>query len=329
LIAAIVYILWGKYLYKSKYPFKFVQQKQTIIKMKITITGSLGNISRPLIEKLVAAGHEVRVISSNVAKAGDIEKIQAIPLIGSVEDYDFVKQSFQGSDAVYCMIPPNFSTPDYKAFTIAVGKNYAKAIQETGVQYVVNLSSSGSPLAGKSPLENYQDLETWLNELPAIHVLHLRPGGFYSNFFGSIGLIKYQSIIGNNFSEEINMVLSHPEDIAEAAAEALITLSFKGKNIQYIVSDTKNGREVAAILGSAIGKPALKWVPFSDEQLLQGLMQNGFSKDAAQHYIVDMGIAIREGLMDKHYKQNTHKVTGKRTFTEFAKVFAYAYGQAG
>jgi len=297
--------------------------------MKITITGSLGNISRPLTQQLVVQGHEVSVISSNAAKENEIKKLGATPLIGSVEDYDFVKQSFQGSDAVYLMIPPNFSAPDYKVFTIIVGQHYAKAIQETGIRHVVNLSSSGSALAGNPPLTNYQNLETWLDELPGINVLHLRPGGFYSNFFGSIGLIKYQGIIGNNFGEAINMVMSHPEDIADAAAAALHTRSFKGKKIQYIVSDTKNGREVAEILGSAIGKPDLKWIPFSDEQLLQGLLQNGFSKDAAQHYIVDMGIAIREGLLEKHYQQNTHEVTGRRNFAEFAQVFAQAYQHGG
>ena len=297
--------------------------------MKITITGSLGNISRVLTEKLVAQGHEVNVISSNAERVYDIKKLQATPLIGSVEDYNFVKESFQGSDAVYLMIPPNFNTPDYKAFTINVGKNYAKAIQETGTKYVVNLSSSGSPLAGKSPLTHYQNLETWLDELQNINVLHLRPGGFYSNFFGSMGLIKYQGIIGNNFGDDINLIMSHPEDIAEAAFDALSTLSFKGKNIKYIVSDTKNGREIAQILGAAIGKPDLKWIQFPDEQLLQGLMQNGFSKDAAQHYIVDMGIAIREGLMNEHYKQHAHDVFGKRSFTEFAEVFANVYQHQG
>lgn len=296
--------------------------------MKITVTGSLGNISRGLTEKLVAQGHEVNVISSNADKAADIKQLRAIPLIGSVEDYDFVKESFRGSDAVYLMIPPNFSTPDYKAFTINVGKNYANAIQETGIQYVVNLSSSGSPLAGKPPLTNYQNLEIWLDELQHIHVLHLRPGGFYSNFFGSMGLIKYQGIIGNNFGDNINMVMSHPDDIADVAAEAFATLSFKGKNVKYIISDTKNGREIAQILGTAIGKPDLTWVQFPDEQLLQALMQNGFSKDAAQHYIVDMGIAIREGLLEEHYKQHAFDIFGKRSFSEFANVFANVYKQA-
>jgi uncharacterized protein YbjT (DUF2867 family) len=293
--------------------------------MKITITGSLGNISRALTMQLVKEGHDVRVISSNAARTGDIQQLQATPLIGSVEDYDFVKNAFAGSEAVYCMIPPNFSTPDYNAFTVTVGKNYAKAIQENGIKYVVNLSSSGSPLAGISPLNNYQNLETWLNELPSVNVLHLRPGGFYSNFFGSIPLIKYQSIIGNNFGEESNLVMSHPEDIAEAAATAFSSLSFTGKNILYIVSDKKNGREIAQILGAAIGKPGLTWIQFPDEQLLQALMQNGFSKQAAQHYIVDMGIAIREGLLEKHYAENEHPVFGKRSFTDFAQVFARAY----
>lgn len=295
--------------------------------MKITVTGSLGNISRSLTQKLVAQEHEVSVISSNANKADDIRKLHATPLIGSLEDYEFVNRSFTGSDAVYLMIPPNFTAPDYKAFTITVGKNYARAIQETGISHVVNLSSSGSPLAGQPPLINYQNLETFLDELPALNVLHLRPGGFYSNFYGSIGLIKYQGIIGNNFGDDINTVLSHPEDIADAAAEAFSTLAFTGKNVQYIISDTLNGREMAQILGAAIGKPDLTWVQFADEQLLQGLMQNGFTKDAAQHYIVDMGIAIRERLLADHYAKHAKEVFGSRNFSVFAKEFAKVYQQ--
>jgi hypothetical protein len=60
-------------------------------------------------------------------------------------------------------------------------------------------------------------------------------------------------------------------------------------------------------------------------QLLEGLLQNGFSKDAAQHYIGDMGIAMREELLDEHYRQNTHEVVGKRHFAEFAQEFEKVY----
>lgn len=295
--------------------------------MNITITGSLGNISQRLTTRLIAEGHQVTVISHHPERVKEIEALQAKAAIGSVEDVAFLSKAFEGRDAVYTMIPPNFSTPDYKAFTIKVGTNYAKAIALAGVQHVVNLSSSGSPLAGVAPLKEYQNLEEKLDELQGIHILHLRPGGFYSNFYGSIGLIKHQGIVGNNFDETVNMVMSHPHDIADAAADALNTLTFKGRNIKYIVSDEKNGKEVAQILGDAIGRSDLKWLQFSDEQLLEALMQNGFSKDAARHYIVDMGIAIREGILENHYKQNKHEVSGKRSFADFAKEFAFVYGQ--
>ena len=33
--------------------------------MKITLTGSLGNVSKPLAKKLINNGHQVTIISSN------------------------------------------------------------------------------------------------------------------------------------------------------------------------------------------------------------------------------------------------------------------------
>ena len=293
--------------------------------MKITVTGSLGNISRPLVKKLVATGHQVGVISSTPNRATDIETLGAIPLIGSVDDYAFITAAFRRSDAVYLMIPPNFNVPDYRQFTTSVGRNYCEAIRENGIQHVVNLSSVGSAIAGSIPLTNYQNLEEGLDQLPAVNVLHLRPGGFYTNFYGSIGLINAQGIMGNNFGGDVELVMSHPEDIADAAVEAFNSLSFSGKNVLNIVSDKKRGNEIAQILGKAIGLSDLKWVPFSDQQLLGALVQNGFSPDAAQHYIVDMGVAIREGVLEKYYQQNTDKVFGKRTFNEFAGEFAAVY----
>jgi uncharacterized protein YbjT (DUF2867 family) len=296
--------------------------------MRIVVTGSLGNISRKLVEQLVSNNLEVKVISSNPNKATEIEALKAIPAIGSVEDPAFVREAFQGADAVYTMVPPDFTVPDYNAFTANVTANYANAIQANGIRYVVNLSSAGSALAGVPPLTAYANLEDQLDRLAGVHVLHLRPAMFYTNFYGSIPLIKYQGIMGHNIGAQVNMVMSHPHDIAEAAADALGALSFKGRNILYIVSDQQTGEEAAALLGQAINKPELRWVEFTDEQLLAGLLQNGFSEHAAQTYVVAMGRAIREGLIDRHYQHLTYPVFGKRTFSDFAKEFKAAYAHS-
>ena len=69
--------------------------------MKITITGSLGNISKPLAKLLIAAGHQVTIVSSNAGKTADIEALGATAAIGSVADAGFLAKAFTGADAVY------------------------------------------------------------------------------------------------------------------------------------------------------------------------------------------------------------------------------------
>ncbi|MFD2933796.1 hypothetical protein [Spirosoma flavum] len=51
--------------------------------MKIIVTGSLGNISRPLAQELVQKGHTVTVVSSRADRKQEIEALGAKPAIGS------------------------------------------------------------------------------------------------------------------------------------------------------------------------------------------------------------------------------------------------------
>lgn len=294
--------------------------------MKITVTGSLGNISRILTKKLVSNGHEVKVVTSNAERAKEIEQLNAIPLVGSVEDYEFVKKSFKGCDAVYLMIPPNFHAADLKRYIKTVGEQYANALKETGVKYAVNLSSIGSHLEnGLGPIGSNFYVEQKLNELQDVNVLHLRPGMFLTNFYGAIPMIKHQNILGNNFGGAVNLLLTHPKDIAEVAFKALDSLAISGKQIQYIVSDEKNGFEVAQTLSNAVGKSDVNWFEFSDEQLLSTLMQNGFSEQMAKVYMVEIGVALRDGSFMEDYNKNKSQSIGGTTLQDFSKEFAMAY----
>ena len=80
--------------------------------MKIIVTGSLGNISQPLTEILIIQGHTITVVSSDPNKQAAIEKLGAIPAIGSITDANFLTNTFKGADAVYAMIPLSFTEPD-------------------------------------------------------------------------------------------------------------------------------------------------------------------------------------------------------------------------
>ena len=296
--------------------------------MKYVVTGSLGNISKPLAERLVAAGHEVTVVSSKAEKAAQIEALGAKAAIGSVEDVDFLTKTFTGADAVYIMVPPNFGSGNWKKFIAGIGENYAEAIHASGVNNVVNLSSMGAHMPeGCGPVSGLYYVEKELNALDKVNVKHLRPGFFYNNFLANVGMVKHMGIIGANYGEAATLVLVHPEDIAEVAAEELQNLSFKGKSIRYVVSDEKTTNEVAATLGNAIGKPELPWVNFKDEDSIGGMLQAGLPEDVAKNY-AEMGAAMRSGEMASDYLKKNPSEFGKTKLEAFAPVFAAVYRQS-
>jgi len=293
--------------------------------MKITVTGSLGNISKPLTEKLVAAGHTVTVISSDPAKATAIEALGAIPAIGSVEDASFLQSAFAGADAVYTMVPPNFKAADWKAYIGETGAGYAAAIRNAGIKYVVNLSSMGAHLPdGVGPVSGLYKAEQAMNALEGVNVLHLQPGFFYNNFYGNVDMIKHANILGANYGSNDQLVLVSPADIAAVAADALINLDFTGKSVRFVASALHTNAEVAGILGKAIGKPDLPWVEFSDEEALAGMEQAGLPKEIAANY-VEMGTAARSGKMFELFRKEGAVVNGKISLEDFAKEFAKSF----
>lgn len=295
--------------------------------MKIIITGSLGHISKPIVKKLTAAKHDVIVISSNADRKSEIEALGAKAAIGSVSDVAFLTKTFKGADAVYTMVPPTYSASDWKKHIAGIGKIYAQAIVAAGVKNVVNLSSIGAHMPdGCGPVSGLYYVEQALNTLESVNVKHLRPGFFYYNFLANVGMVKNMGIIGGNYGESAKLVLANPGDIADAAAQELLNLSFSGKSISYVVSDEKTTDEIASILGTAIGKPDLKWINFSDEDTVGGMLQNGLPLDVAQNY-AEMGAAMRSGEMTSEYKGTKSVKFGKTRFEEFAPVFTAAYSQ--
>jgi len=293
--------------------------------MKYIITGSTGHISKPLTRQLVAAGGDVKVITSSDSKTAEIESLGAKPLIGSIEDVSFLKKSFEGADAVYLMIPPNFGVTDWPAHQRKVADNYVEAVKSSGVKHVVLLSSVGAHLRkGAGPIDGLGYLEERLGEVADLNLKILRPSYFYYNLFSMIGLVKQAGIMGGNYGEDGKLLLVHPSDIANVAASFLKDLSFTGTSIEYIASDEKSFAEIAQTLGTSIGKPEIPWVNFSDEDSKNGMLQAGLSETIADGY-TQMGQAFRSGKAQEDFYAKGLKPTGKIKLEDFAKDFAAAF----
>lgn len=294
--------------------------------LNITVTGSLGNIGRPLTQKLLAAGHRVTVVSSQASKKEAITALGATPAIGSITDVDFLSNAFTGADAVFIMIPPNFAATDYGAYTAASGNNYLQAVRNAGVRKVVLLSSIGAHLAsGTGPISGLHGVEQLFNQLIDVSVTILRPGFFYTNFYGNMNMIRHMNILGSNNGAAQNLLMVHPADIADAAAAALQEDS-KGNRIEYVISDEQTNASIATVLGSAIGKPDLPWVEFSDEDALNGMLQAGLPQPIAAMY-TEMGSAIRQEILWEDYLPERKGWKGKVKLQDFAQEFAVQYQQ--
>jgi len=305
--------------------------------MKIIVTGSLGNISLPLTEILIARGHAVTVISSDAQKQAAIKKTGATPAIGSISDVRFLTDTFTGADAVYAMIPLSFTEPDMGAYLRRISQNYVQALKEAGTKRVVLLSGWAADLV---KAENAEHVFDGLNASITI----MRPAAFYTNFYQSIDLIRGKGLMGKmlalryyglgalltgktgllmgNYGGDDRIVFVSPKDIADAVAEELLLLP-KEKTIRYVGSEEMTCNEAAKIIGSAVGKPWLKWVLLSEKQMLQGLKMAKVPEKLAET-LVEMQAVMHSGKTLENFHRNRPKM-GKVKLADFAQEFARAY----
>lgn len=298
--------------------------------MNIVITGSLGNIGKPLTAELVQKGHAVTVISSKTERQKDIEALGAKASIGSMKDADFLTKTFTGADIVYLMeawegIGSIFDKDiDFMAGFHEIANNYKKAVIASGVKNIVHLSSVGAHSAtGYGSLSAHYDVENILKQLPDdVSIKFMRPVGFYTNLFRSLKTIQEKGAIISNYGGDKKEPWVSPLDIATAIIEEM-ELPFQGRTVRYIASDEASPNEIAKILGEAIGKPDLKWLEISDEQMLDGMLAMGVNPKIASG-MVEMQASQRSGLLFEDFYR--HKPTfGKTKLTDFVKQFALVY----
>jgi len=306
--------------------------------MKIVVTGSLGNISKPLTEILIAQGHTVTVVSSDAKKSTAIEKLGATAAIGSIADLAFLTQTFKGADAVYAMIPLNFAEPDLGEYMHRIALNYKQALTEANIKRIVLLSGWAADLVKAENLEYLFDgIQT--------SITIMRPAAFYTNFYQSMDLIKGKGFIGKfltlrysglwalltgktgllmgNYGGEDRIVFVSPTDIAEAVAEELLLQSPAQRSIRYVGSEEMTCNEAVKIIGTAVGKPWLKWVLLSDKEMLQGLKMAKLPEKLAET-LVEMQAAMHSGKTLENFHKNNPKM-GRIKMGDFAKEFAEAY----
>ena len=289
------------------------------------ITGATGNIGKVIAESLLAQKKKVRVIGRDQNRLKSLVDRGAEARAGSLGDSAFLKSAFEGATAVFTLIPPDYQASNVRKLQNEIGEAIGAAIQAAGVSHVVNLSSVGAEHeSGTGPIAGLHQQEQRLNRLN-LNVLHLRPTYFMENHMMNIPMIKHMGINGSAIRPDLPIPMIATRDIGAAAAGRLLALDFKGHSEALLLGPRDyTMAEATRILGAAIGKPELPYVPFSYEDAEKGMVGAGLSPAVASSF-VEMSRAMNEGMVFRYQRKPEN--TTPTTLEEFSKMFAAAYGR--
>lgn len=291
-------------------------------KKVIAVLGATGHIGSVLTEELLKKGHDVVAIGRDRTKLAALEKKGAKTASAGFEDADALAAAFRGADAAFTMIPPSYGEPDFSAWQDRSGGAIAKALGQAGVTHAVDLSSIGAQHAsGTGPIAGLHRQEKRLEQVKGLHSLHIRPAYFMENHFWSIPTIKSAGINGSPLKPDLKFSQVATADIGRKIAALLDQADWKGRSVVEFGGPRElTMTEATAILGRAIGKPDLKYVPFpyeDAEKAMAGMMP---PKSAA--LMVDMYRGFNEGRVAP---ETTFKDRGSITLEDFARGFAAAF----
>lgn len=262
------------------------------------ITGATGNTGSVVANHLFTRGQKVRAIGRDINRLQPLVARGAEPFTADLTDATRLAEAFSGAQAVYAMIPPSMASEDYRAYQRRVGEAIATALEKSGVKFVVSLSSFGADKPDKTgPVAGLYDFEQRLNRILGINVLHLRAGYFMENTLAQARIIPTVGAASGPLRADLKLPMIATRDIGAFAAEAISRLDFTGQQTRELLGQRDiTMAEAATIIGKAIGKPELKYIQASDEQLRPALIQMGMSRNVAD-LILEMSAALNSGHM--------------------------------
>ncbi|WP_406055237.1 NAD(P)H-binding protein [Kribbella sp. NBC_00889] len=169
----------------------------------IVITGATGNVGRPLVQALAAAGEEVTAVSRRTAEVPEGVRHHRADLTRP----ETLEPALDGAEAVFLLTGAEF---------LAGGNlnDVMTVIRAAGVERVVLLSSQG--VGTKRHPSDHEDALT----RSGLDWVMLRPGNFDSNALQWAPAVRAQRVVEAPFAE-VALPAIDPADIAEVAAVAL------------------------------------------------------------------------------------------------------------
>ncbi|MFC8124021.1 NAD(P)H-binding protein [Streptomyces sp. NPDC057302] len=273
----------------------------------IVVSGATGNVGRPLVRALVAAGEQVTAVSRRIGESDVPDGVRHHR--ADVADPEGLAPVLDGADALFLLTSGDLMLAGGHVHGVL------DAARAGGVGRVVLLSSQG--VGTRRHPSRYEDAV----KESAPRWTMLRPGGFASNAFLWAGPVRERRTVSAPFGDTALPVVD-PTDIAEVAAAALREPGHAGATYVLTGPAPLTPRQQAAAIGDAIGEE-VRFVEQSSAEAREQLTR------FMPAQVVDSTLAVlgTPTADEQRVSPDVERVLGRppRTFADWAARNAAAF----
>jgi uncharacterized protein YbjT (DUF2867 family) len=265
----------------------------------IVVTGATGNVGRPLVSELAAAGARVRAVTRTPEAAGFPDGVEAV--------YSAV-DALPGATAVFLN-------------SRALGGELADVValaRRSGVTKLVALSAiNADDDFSRQPSRFRGDRNKEVEQLAVdsgLDWVSLRPAVFASNFVGMWSAqVRAGDVVGGPYAAASAAPIVET-DIAAVAAQALLTDELVGQRIPLTGPQALTNSELEETIGTVLGRP-LRYLEVPADVVRQRFIGLGLGAEFADAYTAMLADALDKPAL---VTREVEKITG-RPATSFAQ----------
>lgn len=270
--------------------------------MTIVVTGASGNVGRPLVCELAAAGARVRAVTRTPSTAGFPEGVEAV---SSALD------ALSDASAVFLNSRALGNAPGDLDKFVALAKR-------SGVSKLVALSAiNADDDFSRQPSRFRGDRNKEVEQLAidsGLAWVSLRPAVFASNFVGMwAAQIRAGDVVGGPYAAASAAPIVET-DIAAVASQALLTDEFVGQQLPLTGPQAFTNSELVEVIGTVLGR-RLQYFEVPPDVVRQRFIGLGLGAEFADAYTAMLAEALDKPAL---VTREVEKITG-RPATSFAQ----------
>ncbi|HCQ91346.1 MAG TPA: nucleoside-diphosphate sugar epimerase [Clostridium sp.] len=257
------------------------------------VLGATGQIGFMLANNLFKKGQPVRAVVRDEAKANELKKIGIEVFVADYLDKEALIKAFRGGRTTFLLTPESPNPENYLDEVNLIIDNYREAIQASGINKIVGLSSMGAQHESDTGnlVASYL-LEHAFSGLN-IEQIFVRPAYYYSNWIGYLELIMAEGILPTFFPLEMKLPMISPIDVAEFLADVMIRETPQERIYEVCGPRDYSSLDIVRIFEKVLNKNITLQQILPDEWE-STLEQAGFTSDGAKNFML-MTKAVIDG----------------------------------